>query len=381
MAEPRIYLVGGAVRDRLLNRQPRERDWVVVGGSARHMKDAGYLPVGKDFPVFLHPQTREEYALARTERKTAPGYHGFDFHTAPEVTLEQDLQRRDLTINAMAMDDEGNLIDPWGGQQDLEAGLLRHVSTAFGEDPVRILRTARFAARLAPLQFRVAPETLTLMREMVEAGEVDALVADRVWQETQRALDESQPAVFFQVLAGCGALDRLYPELAGDALGPALACLEQAVRLDAGTPERFAALMQALPDPVAAIDAMAQRLPVPRAFRELAELAGRLCPRCHEAGQMDAEHLLAWLEQADALRRPERLAGLLTVCHADYRARHNHTGTHRPWPPAERLEQALAAATRVDTAAIAHRAGKGPEIAEAIRAARRAAIALAIGEQ
>jgi tRNA nucleotidyltransferase (CCA-adding enzyme) len=215
------YLVGGAVRDALLGLPVREKDWVVVGAAPEDMAAAGYRPVGKDFPVFLHPQTKEEHALARTERKSGRGYHGFTFHTGAEVTLEEDLIRRDLTVNAMARDDDGTLVDPYGGQRDLQARLLRHVSPAFAEDPVRILRVARFAARFAPLGFRVADETMALMRQMVERGEADHLVSERVWKETERTLsgdgrDEAgyRPSVYFQVLHGCGALARVMPELA-----------------------------------------------------------------------------------------------------------------------------------------------------------------------
>ncbi|MGD8514376.1 MAG: multifunctional CCA addition/repair protein, partial [Granulosicoccaceae bacterium] len=252
----KIYLVGGAVRDKLLGITPQERDWVVVGATPDDMLARGFRPVGKDFPVFLHPQSHEEYALARTERKTAPGYTGFAFHASPEVTLEQDLLRRDLTINAMAMDDDGSIIDPFGGQADLEAGLLRHVSPAFVEDPVRILRVARFAARFGKWGFKVAHGTNALMRSMVENGEIDALVPERVWKEFERALGEDMPTAFFKVLRGCGALARLFPEI--DALygvpQPAIhhaeidtgvhcmLVLEQAVKLSADPRVRFAAL-------------------------------------------------------------------------------------------------------------------------------------------
>ncbi|MGH8272372.1 MAG: multifunctional CCA addition/repair protein, partial [Gammaproteobacteria bacterium] len=209
----KTWLVGGAVRDRLLGLAVGERDWVVVGANPEDLRALGYKPVGKDFPVFLHPQTGEEYALARTERKTAPGYHGFEFHAAPDVTLEEDLRRRDLTVNAMAEDEDGNFVDPYGGREDLAARCLRHVSPAFREDPVRILRVARFAARLAPLGFTIAPETLVLMREMVAVGEADHLVAERVWQEMARALGAEWPDVFVRTLRDCGALARVLPEV------------------------------------------------------------------------------------------------------------------------------------------------------------------------
>jgi tRNA nucleotidyltransferase (CCA-adding enzyme) len=254
------YLVGGAVRDALLGLAVGERDWVVTGATPEDMVAAGYRPVGKDFPVFLHPQTQEEHALARTERKTARGYHGFSFRTGPEVTLEEDLLRRDLTVNAIAQDEDGGLFDPHGGRRDLEARLLRHVSPAFAEDPVRVLRVARFHARFAPLGFRIAEETLALMRQMVLAGEVDALVPERVWKETERALMSARPGVFFRTLHECGALARVMPELAAlsgvpqradyhpevDTLVHTLMCLEAAARRELGLPVRVAALLHDL---------------------------------------------------------------------------------------------------------------------------------------
>ena len=368
MADIRSYLVGGAVRDELLGLQPRERDWVVVGATPEAMKAEGYKPVGKDFPVFLHPETHEEYALARTERKTAPGYYGFECHAAPDVTLEEDLQRRDLTINAIARTADGELIDPWGGQQDIKARRLRHVSPAFAEDPVRILRVARFAARFAPLGFEVAGETLTLMRRMVDNGEVDALVPERVWQETCRALDEKQPAAFFHVLADCGALPRLFPWLGEDVLAPALARLEQAIKLSAPARVRLAAMLLATPEPQAALQSLEGSLPLPRQWRELAGLAIRLCPDC--ATHTSAQSLLAWLEAADAFRRPERLPELLQICTADAIAR----GSHQP-SAHEQVQQALTVAEGVDTASVARTAGPGPQAARAIHEARRGAIA------
>ncbi len=371
MAEILSYLVGGAVRDELLGLEPRERDWVVVGATPEDMKAAGYRPVGKDFPVFLHPRTQEEYALARTERKTAPGYHGFECHAAPDVSLEEDLQRRDLTINAMARTADGEIIDPWGGQQDIEARRLRHVSPAFSEDPVRILRVARFAARFAPLGFRVADDTLTLMRRMVDNGEVDALVPERVWQETCRALGETQPAAFFHVLTDCGALARLFPWLDGDALAPALARLEQAITLQAPPHVRLAAMLTGVPAPQSALERLEQSLPLPRQWRELADLAIRLCPDYDTHNS--AETLLTWLESADAFRRPQRLPELLQACAADRLARGHHNPAAR-----QRLEQALDAAQALDTGAIARAAGPGPQAARAIREARREAIARAL---
>ena len=251
-----VYLVGGAVRDRLLGLPVQERDYVVVGATAAELRARGFQQVGRDFPVFLHPDTKDEYALARTERKTAPGYHGFTVHADPDVTLEQDLERRDLTINALAQDPQGRLTDPYGGRADLEQRLLRHVSPAFAEDPVRILRVARFAARLEPLGFRVADETLGLMRAMVAAGEVDALVPERVWQELVRALGEARPSRFFEVMRDCGALERLLPELDGlwgvpqpakwhpeiDTGVHVMMVLDMAARLSDSAEVRFAAL-------------------------------------------------------------------------------------------------------------------------------------------
>jgi len=371
-----IYLVGGAVRDQLLGRIPRERDWVVVGASPEAMTELGYRPVGRDFPVFLHPQTAEEYALARTERKTAPGYRGFVIHAAPEVTLEQDLLRRDLTINAMAQDQQGRLIDPFDGQSDLEQRLLRHVSPAFAEDPVRVLRVARFAARLADDGFRVAPETMQLMRQMVESGEVDALVPERVWQETERALGEARPSRFIEVLRECGALQRIFPEL--DRLfgvpQPArwhpeidtglhmLLVLDQAARLSKSTAVRFAALVHDLgkgTTPAHLLPAhhghgergariiaeLARRLRIPKEHTDLAMLVSRYHGLAHRAAELRAGTMMSLLEHLDAFRRPQRLEQFLVACEADLRGR---TGfEQRAYPQAEILRAALAAANAV----------------------------------
>jgi tRNA nucleotidyltransferase (CCA-adding enzyme) len=347
-----VYLVGGAVRDRLLGRAVSERDWVVVGATPAELEGAGFIPVGRDFPVFLHPQTKEEHALARQERKVAPGYRGFTTAFSPDVTLEDDLRRRDLTINAMAQDAAGNLIDPYGGKRDLDARLLRHVSEAFVEDPVRILRVARFAARYAPLGFSVAPETLALMRTMVDAGEANALVSERVWAETEKALAEPRPDVFVSVLRDCGALKVVYPEV--DALFGVpqpekwhpeidtgvhqLLALREAVKLGGGVAVRFAVLMhdlgkaatpvEILPSHhghedagVALVEQLAARLRVPNQLRELAVITARFHTHVHRALELRPDTVLRTLENCDALRRPERFADMLLACEADARGR------------------------------------------------------------
>jgi tRNA nucleotidyltransferase (CCA-adding enzyme) len=365
-----IYLVGGAVRDALLGLPVRERDWVVVGAEPDELVRLGYRQVGRDFPVFLHPDSHEEYALARVERKTAPGYRGFEVHCAPSVTLEDDLRRRDLTINAMARDDAGKLIDPYDGRADLERRQLRHVSEAFIEDPVRILRVARFAARYAGLGFTVAPETLALMQRMVAAGEADALVPERVWQETAKALAEQSPQVFFAVLRAVGALRVVFPEL--DRLWgvpqPArwhpeidtgvhvLLVLEAAARLSRLARVRFAALMHDLGKGetppaewpkhvghevrgVRLVAALADRLRVPNDFRELALLVAHHHGLVHRALELRPATVLELLERLDALRRPGRFAEFLLACEADMRGR---TGFEaRPYPQADLLRAAL----------------------------------------
>jgi len=347
-----VYLVGGAVRDRLLGREVSERDWVVVGATPGELERAGFIPVGRDFPVFLHPKTKEEQALARLERKVAPGYRGFTTEFSADVKLEDDLRRRDLTINAMAQDGNGNIIDPYGGQRDLEARLLRHVSEAFAEDPVRILRVARFAARYAPLGFHVADETLALMRQMVADGEAGALVAERVWTETEKALGEPCPDVFISVLRDCGALKVVYPEI--DALFGVpqpekwhpeidtgvhqLMALREAVRLGGGVTVRFAVLMhdlgkgvtpaERLPSHpghedagVALVEQLAARLRVPNHLRELAVMTARYHTHVHRASELRADTVLKTLEGCDALRRPERFEDFLLACESDARGR------------------------------------------------------------
>jgi tRNA nucleotidyltransferase (CCA-adding enzyme) len=307
-----VYLVGGAIRDELLGLAAPERDWVVVGATPEELERAGYRAVGREFPVFLHPETQEEYALARVERKTGPGYRGFETRFSPEVTLEQDLQRRDLTINAMARAPDGTLVDPYGGRRDLEQRLLRHVSPAFVEDPVRVLRVARFAARLAALGFTLAPETRALMRHMVDNGEVNSLVAERVWREMQRALGEAQPEVFFDVLQDCGALALLLPEL--DWPAAARQALQRAAQLGAEPALRFAALLA--DTPAEAITALCERLRVPGDYRELALLTARLYRRIANAAALDAAGVLDLLEAADAFRRPDRFELLLRATQA-----------------------------------------------------------------
>ncbi|MEC9339874.1 MAG: multifunctional CCA addition/repair protein [Pseudomonadota bacterium] len=399
-----VYLVGGAVRDELLGLAVRERDYVVVGSSPGDMTAAGFQQVGADFPVFLHPETGEEYALARTERKKGPGYHGFETRFSPDVTLEQDLERRDLTINAMARSVDGALIDPFDGQGDLQRRLLRHVSDAFVEDPVRILRVARFAARFHDLGFRVAADTMALMRRMVANGEVDALVAERVWQEMNRALTGPTPQVFFVTLRECGALARLLPELDrlfGVPQPPrhhpevdtglhTLMVLERAAALSADPVVRFAALTHDLgkgttpPErhpkhhghetrSVALAEAICARFKVPRRYRDLARLVARHHGDCHRALELRPATVLKLLEAVDAFRRPERLEQFLLACQADYQGR---TGfSSRPYPQADHIRAAFARAEAVDTAAISKQTAAGPAIGTAIRKARLRAIA------
>lgn len=348
----KTYLVGGAVRDRLLGLPFKERDWVVVGATPEQMTALGYRAVGKDFPVFLHPQTHEEHALARTERKSGRGYQGFTFHVGPEVTLEDDLWRRDLTINAIAQDEAGAMVDPHGGQRDLEARVLRHVSPAFAEDPVRILRIARFATRFAPQGFRVADETMQLMRSMVDAGEADHLVAERVWKETERALMHDRPRVFFEVLQACGALARVMPELAAlagvpqradyhpevDSLVHTLMCVDAAARAGHGLDVRVAALLHDLGKAATPraewpshrghdarglplVKQFCERLRVPAAPRDLALAVTRDHLLVHKVRELRPETLLALLERFDAFRRPERFELALNGCECDARGR------------------------------------------------------------
>ncbi|WP_396267997.1 multifunctional CCA addition/repair protein [Ideonella sp.] len=404
----KCYVVGGAVRDALLGRPVHDRDWVVVGSSPQAMLDAGFVAVGKDFPVFLHPQTHEEYALARTERKTAPGYHGFAVHAAPDVTLEQDLQRRDLTINAMAQDADGQVIDPYGGQADLQQRVLRHVGEAFAEDPVRILRLARFAARLT--DFSVAPETLHLMQQMVASGEVDALVPERVWQELARGLMEARPSRMLQVLRDCGALARLLPELAAlwgvpqppkhhpeiDCGVHTLMVVDMAARLQAPLPVRFAALCHDLGKGLTPPEEwprhiahearserlsrqVAQRLKTPTECSELAVMVAREHTNIHRATELNAAALLRLIERCDAFRRRERFEQALLACEADARGRLGFE--EAAYPSRTRVLQALAVLDSVDTTQVAAeamaRGVKGPGIANALHQARAAALSAA----
>ncbi len=401
----KIYCVGGSVRDALLGRPSSDRDWVVVGASPEQLLALGYQPVGKDFPVFLHPQTHEEYALARTERKTAPGYHGFAFHAAPDVTLEQDLARRDLTINAMARDEAGQLHDPYGGERDLRAGVLRHVSPAFAEDPVRILRLARFAARFQ--DFSVAPETLDLMRQMVVAGEVDALVAERVWQEISRGLMEARPSRMFELLREVGALARLAPEIEClfgvpqpeahhpeiDTGAHLMMVLDQCQRLGAPLPVRYACLCHDLGKGLTPAEALPRHIghegrgvPLARALserwrvsadcRELAELMAREHTHVHQSGGFGPEARLRLMERCDAWRRPERFEQLLLACECDARGRLGLEA--RDYPQRPRLLRDLRALQALDLGAVsaaALAAGKtGPDIGRAVQAARLQAL-------
>lgn len=412
----KIYLVGGAVRDALLGLPVSDRDWVVVGATPAQMIEQGFTPVGKDFPVFLHPVSHEEYALARTERKTAPGYHGFAIHAAPDVTLGDDLARRDITINAIASHDlstwaDGqfdtkHLIDPYGGVQDLQHKVFRHVSPAFREDPVRILRVARFAARFA--DFTVAPETLALMREMVASGEVDHLVPERVWQELARGLMERTPSRMFAVLRDCGALARLLPEV--DRLwGVAqradyhpevdtgvhlMLVLDMSAQLQASLPVRFACLghdlgkgntpADILPRHLGheqrsakLLQAVCERLRVPVDCRELAFVTAREHSNIHRSGDLGASALLRLLERCDALRKPQRFAEITQACECDARGRLGFASA--PYPQAQRLMAALAVAQAVDTKSIAADAMKtgasGKKVGELIHQARVRAMA------
>ncbi|MFN3417232.1 MAG: multifunctional CCA addition/repair protein [Caldimonas sp.] len=405
----KVYMVGGAVRDRLLGLPVSDRDWVVVGATPEAMIAAGFTPVGRDFPVFLHPQTHEEYALARTERKTGRGYHGFSFHTAPDVTLEQDLQRRDLTINAIAEDEDGRLIDPFGGVRDLQDQVLRHVSPAFAEDPVRILRVARFAARFT--EFSVAAETLVLMRRMVEHGEADHLVPERVWQELSRGLMEKKPSRMFEVLRQCGALSRILPEVDRlwgvpqraeyhpevDTGMHLMLVLDMAARLKASLPVRFACLMhdlgkgttppQLLPRhigheqrSVGLLREVCQRLRVPTECREMAEVVAREHGHIHRSGELGAAALVRLLERCDAFRKPERFDAIVLACECDARGRLGLG--EQDYPQGELLRHALRAARQVDAGEIAREAQArglpGPRIAGLVHEARVRAVAQAL---
>jgi tRNA nucleotidyltransferase (CCA-adding enzyme) len=404
----KIYVVGGAIRDEMLGLPVRDRDYVVVGATPEQMAAQGYRPVGKDFPVFLHPQTQEEYALARTERKTAAGYHGFQFFYAPDVTLEEDLARRDLTINAMAREVlpgdvmSETVVDPFDGAGDLKARVFRHVSDAFLEDPVRILRVARFAARFA--DFTVAPETMALMRRMVDAGEADALVPERVWQEVARGLMEDKPSRMFAVLRECGALARVLPEVDGlfgvpqradyhpevDTGVHVMMVIDHAAAQGYALPVRFAALTHDLgkattPEDVLPrhighegrsvdlLKPLCDRLRVPNDCRDLAVLVAREHSNIHRVTEMGAAAIVRMLERSDALRKPARFAEALQACEADLRGRLGWETA--PYPQAERLRVALVAVRAVDAGAIARDCGGGAEkIKEAVHRARVTAV-------
>ena len=399
----KTYLVGGAVRDRLLGYPVKEFDWLVVGETQDSMLARGFRPVGKDFPVFLHPESHDEYALARTERKTAPGYRGFVVHATPEVTLEEDLLRRDLTINAIAMDADGKLIDPFRGQEDLQNRILRHVSPAFSEDPVRILRVARFAARYSHLGFTVAPETLALMRDMVNQGEANHLVAERVWTELFKSLQDDAPVAFLQVLRDCGALKVIFPEI--DALfgvpqpekyHPEIdtgihtfMVLEQASALTSDPEIRLAALLHDLgkaktPNQhwpshhghelggLPILESFCERLRVPKSFRSLCSHVMQYHSHCHRIQELRADTLVDMLQAIGAFKPEGRVEGFILACEADARGR---TGfENRDYPQAAYLRRAALAAESVDIALILHSSLKGPQIGAAIRQQRIAAV-------
>ena len=400
-----IYMVGGAVRDALLGLPVQDRDWVVVGATPEALAAQGYVPVGKDFPVFLHPASREEYALARTERKTAQGYRGFAVHAAPDVTLEEDLARRDLTINAIAQSEDGVLTDPYGGQRDIAARVLRHVTDAFTEDPVRILRVARFAARFP--DFSIAPDTMALMQRMVTDGEVDALVPERVWQELARGLMAQQPSRMFEVLRECGALHKLLPEVARlwgvpqraeyhpevDTGVHLMMVLDMAAQLQAPIEVRFACLGHDLgkgTTPQAEwprhigheersarlLKALCLRLRVPNDCSELAEVVAREHGNIHRSGEFGAAALVRLLERCDAFRKPERFADILLACECDARGRLGLS--EQPYPQRQRLLGALSAAQSVLTAEVAAAAEaqglSGAAIGQAVQAARTEAL-------
>jgi tRNA nucleotidyltransferase (CCA-adding enzyme) len=402
-----IYLVGGAVRDKLLNRQFNEQDWVVVGGTVEALETLGYRKVGKSFPVFLHPDSAEEYALARTETKTGPGYHGFEVYAGTDVTLEEDLQRRDLTINAIAADSDGKLIDPWGGRADIDARILRHVSDAFREDPLRVLRVARFAASLHDLDFSIAPETMTLMREITASGEIAALTPERVWKETEKALRTQRPDIYLQTLRDCGALQVIFPEI--DVLFGVpqpekwhpeidtgihvLMVMQMTAKLSASVAVRFAGMVHDLGKGttkqewwpshrdherrgVKLIEQLSERLGIPNSCRDLAVQVARYHTHIHRALELRPDTVMRVLEAVDAFRRPERFEEFLLTCEADARGR---TGMEdSPYHQADIMRAALAAALTVDNAAIKAQGLEGPAFGEALKTLRITAISQAL---
>ncbi len=405
-----VYLVGGAVRDELLDIEPGERDWVVVGATAGALLKKGFRQVGRDFPVFLDPDNHEEHALARTERKVAPGHTGFAVDASPEVTLEQDLARRDLTINAMAKDADGRIVDPWGGQQDIADRTLRHVSDAFCEDPLRVLRTARFAARFHELGFAVAAETVQTMAEIVAADELETLPAERLWQETLKALGTSRPEIYFEVLRECGALARVFPEIENlygvpqpkrwhpeiDSGVHTMMALALSATLSQSSEVRFAVLTHDLGKAttpkwmlpghrghgersVGLIRVLAARLRVPRSYQALAELVARHHGVVHRAAELRPRTIVRLLSDVDAFRRPERFEKFLTACEADARGR---AGLQtQPYPQADLLRRALGAAREVDTDELQAPGLAGAELGEAIRVRRVHAVREALQEE
>jgi tRNA nucleotidyltransferase (CCA-adding enzyme) len=394
------YRVGGSVRDELLGLPVVDRDWVVIGSSPEEMQSLGFKPVGRDFPVFLHPQTREEYALARTERKTGKGYLGFSFHAAPEVTLDQDLQRRDLTINAMARDEQGRLIDPFNGAADLRAGILRHVSPAFSEDPLRLLRAARFAARFG---FGIAPETLNLLRQISASGELQHLAVERVWQETERALGENRAPRYFEVLRECRALAELFPEI-DDLFGipqpmekhpeidsglHTMMVLEAACGLSADPEVRFAALVHDLGKAttplaelpghkgherrgVALVEGLCARYRIPKSYRELAVMTARYHLDCHRLPELRAATVQRRLRELDAYRRPARFEKFLLACMADARGRGGKADD--PYPQADLFRRYFATARQVEAKGLAGAGAAGSEVGKLLDQARTEAI-------
>ncbi len=406
----KIYEVGGSVRDALLGLQSQDRDYVVVGATPEQMVALGYRPVGADFPVFLHPDTHAEYALARTERKTAPGYQGFVFHTSTDVTLEEDLARRDFTINAIARDADGTLIDPHHGVADLQSRLLRHVSDAFVEDPVRVLRGARLKARFADLGFQIAPETKALMQKITHSGELDHLVPERVWQEISRGLMEAKPSAMFGVLRDCGALGKILPEIYRlfgvpqhakshpeiDTGIHIMMVIDYAAKQNTSLPIRFAALVHdlgkgvTLPEKLphhpgheekgaALVKVLCERLRVPNDCRDLGVLCARWHGEVHNAASLSAERLLALFDGTDALRRPARFNDLITACACDH---HGRLGFNdEPYPPVQYLLAALTNLQSIDQAAIAKSAAAPVEISNAIQQAKLVALEILINEQ
>ncbi|EPL0661083.1 TPA: multifunctional CCA addition/repair protein [Proteus mirabilis] len=399
----KIYLVGGAVRDQLLNLPVKDRDWVVVGATPETLLQQGYQQVGKDFPVFLHPDTHEEYALARTERKSGSGYTGFTCYAAPDVTLEDDLQRRDLTINAIAYSAKGEYIDPYHGIDDIHAKLLRHVSDAFSEDPLRVLRVARFAARFAPLGFTIAPETMSLMQEMTNSGELNALTAERVWKETEKALHSQAPQVYFEILHQCGALKILFPEINALFGVPApkkwhpeidtgihtMMVLAMASRLTDDIAVRFSALCHDLgkgvtpvenwphhhghgPAGVPLVEALCQRYRIPNQIRDLAKLAAKYHDHLHRIEKMRPSKIIRLFDAIDAWRKPERIDQLAIISEADARGRQG--AENLPYPQGIFFRQAFKIANQVDVKSIVSLGLKGSAIREALTKQREVAI-------